>query len=329
MSTPSPDPRSLPRRVFSKAYRSARRLLSPALEAVRDPNSLRAAQSAGPLMIAEKTYNTVHPQYDASLVRNFPDHFLGLEWPSKNALFLEFKKLAAGSPMVNFDRNNVLKEAAAEASTVPGYPQVMERVAYIENYMADLGRRYGAHYIAGWVNMVDAHFLYWLVRQAKPKVIVQTGVSNGLSSAFMMLALAKNGPDGKLYVIDLPAIFNPKEPSWTEKGKVYGVVIPEGKSSGWIGADMYRDRFDVQVGDAKVLLPPLIDRLNSIDMFFHNSDHSYNHMIFEFEQAVRKLRPGGLMVADDIAWNASLWDFADARNVPSYNYRGTMGVAFF
>jgi hypothetical protein len=39
--------------------------------------------------------------------------------------------------------------------------------------------------------------------------------------------------------------------------------------------------------------------------------------------------PGGVVLADDISWNASLWDFADAHGVPSYNFRGTMGAAFF
>src|SRR5262249_19936155 len=184
-------------------------------------------------------------------------------------------------------------------------------------------------YVAGWVNLVDAQFLYWVVRHVKPKVIVQTGVSNGLSSAFMMLALAKNGPEGRLHVIDIPAIFDPNDPAWTQKGIVYGVVIPEGKSSGWIVPDIYRDRFEVQVGDAKALLPPLIDRLDEIGMFYHDSDHTYHHMIFEFEQAKRKLTPGGVVVADDIPWNASLWDFANTHDVPSYNFRGTMGIAFF
>jgi predicted O-methyltransferase YrrM len=93
--------------------------------------------------------------------------------------------------------------------------------------------------------------------------------------------------------------------------------------------DIYRDRFHVQTGDAKVLLPPLIDSLDSIDLFFHDSDHTYDHMMFEFDQAMRKLSPSGLIIADDIAWNSSLWDFAEARGVPGYNYRGSMGAAFF
>jgi hypothetical protein len=120
---------------------------------------------------------------------------------------------------------------------------------------------------------------------------VQAGVSNGLSSAFMMLALAKNGPEGRLYAIDIPYIFNPADPWWTVAGQVYGVLIPEGKSSGWMVPDIYRDRVGIEAGDAKLLLPGLIDRLDRIDLFFHDSDHAYHHMMFEFEQVMRKLAP--------------------------------------
>ena len=95
-----------------------------------------------------------------------------------------------------------------------------------------------------------------------------------------------------------------------------------------LAAKLSPDRYTVEVGDAKDLLPPLIDRLEAIDMFFHDSDHTYNHMMFEFDQAMRKLAPDGVIVADDISWNASLWDFADKYRLPSYNYCGSMGVAF-
>jgi predicted O-methyltransferase YrrM len=193
----------------------------------------------------------------------------------------------------------------------------------------ELGRKYHAHYVPGWVNFDDALFLYWLVRQVKPRTIVQTGVCNGLSAAFMMLGLVKNGPEGRLHVIDLPPVFDPRDAAWTVEGKVYGVVIPEGKTSGWLVPDAYRDRFEVWDGDAKELLPKMVDKVDSIDFFYHDSDHTYNHMMFEFQQVKRKLNKGGLVVGDDVSWNASVWDFADEFGVPSYNFKGTVGVAFF
>jgi predicted O-methyltransferase YrrM len=291
--------------------------------------SLRQAVASMPLMRDDKTYNTSHPDYDPELVRNFPGRLSRTNLPCSNPLFLAIKKLALSNRVPRLAWIPLLNRAMAEASTVPGFAAVMERKAYIEQYLAKLSHDYQSHYVAGWVSLADAQFLYWAVRRLKPKVILQTGVSNGLSSAFMMLALAKNGPDGRLYAIDIPAVFDPKEPAWTQKGTVYGVVIPEGESSGWMVPEIYRDRLDLSVGDAKELLPSLVDRLDAIDMFFHDSDHTYDHMMFEYGQAMRKLTPGGVIMADDISWNSSLWDFADLQHVPSYNYRGTIGLAFF
>ena len=72
------------------------------------------------------------------------------------------------------------------------------------------------------------------MRRLKPQTIVQTGVCNGLSTAFMMLGLAKNGPEGTLYAIDLPSVFDANDSAWSIEGKIYGFVIPEGKTSGWL-----------------------------------------------------------------------------------------------
>ncbi len=309
----------------------------PAAEEEVDPldiqgftgDSFQDAMKNASLFIADKTYNTAHPDYNANDVRNWTGKILGHDRPCSNVVYAELLKLAQGDQVPDLAWESVLKQGLEEIRTVPHAGVVFERMAYIEQYIADLSKKYEAHYVPGWVNLVDALFLYWLVRQLKPRRIVQTGVCNGLSSAFMMLALAKNGPDGTLHVIDLPMVVNLRDPRWQQKGRVYCQIIPEGKTSGWIVPDEYSDRFEVQQGNAKKLLPAMIDRLDGIDMFYHDSDHSYAHMMFEFRQAKRKLRPGGLIVADDIAWNSSTWDFADECKVPSYNYKGTVGVAFF
>jgi predicted O-methyltransferase YrrM len=291
--------------------------------------SFEAAVARLPLMIDEKTYNTSHPDYDATLVRNFPGKIFNADKPCDNAVYAGLRPFAKGDHVADAAWDRILKEVLEEARTVPHSDQVFERRAYIERYLESIKERYEAHYAAGWVNLDDALFLYWLVRKLNPKIIVQTGVCNGLSSAFMMLGLAKNGSQGSLHAIDLPPVFNPNEPGWTVKGKVYGVVIPEGKTSGWIVPDAYRNRFEVWNGDAKALLPKMIDQVEAVDLFYHDSDHTYDHMMFEFREAKRKLRPGGLVVGDDVSWNASVWDFADQYGVPSYNFKGAVGVAFF
>ena len=324
MSEPFVPPLTLKRRL-----RRLRRAVRGSLDAISGRgNAVNEALAANPLMFADKTYNTAHPDYEPELARCYSGRMYNLDCANDNPLFLEINKRARRGKVPNRAWAPVLDEAMAEARSVPGFDEVMERKAFVETYLAELERRYQSHFVAGWVNLVDAQFLYWLVRRIKPNTVVQTGVSNGLSSAFIMLALAKNGPEGRLHVIDLPYIFDPADPHWTQQGYLHGVVIPQGKSSGWMVPDIYRDRFEVGVGDAKALLPPLIDRLDAIDMFFHDSDHTYNHMMFEFNQAMRKLKAHGVIVADDISWNTSLWDFADKHRLPGYNYRATLGVAF-
>ena len=302
-----------------------RRLLRRSTAAAR----LRHAMQQMPLMRAERTYNTAHPDYDRYLVRNFPGRIFNHNIPCDNAAFHALSRVGRRRHVPHRAWKPVLGAALTEASSIPHADQVFEGRAFVEQYVNELQGKYGGHYVPGWVMLDDALFLYWLVRQAKPRTIVQTGVCNGLSAALMMLALVKNGPEGRLKAIDLPAVFDPADPAWTTAGTVYGVIIPEGKTSGWLIPDAYRHRFEVWNGDAKDLLPKLVDSIDSIDFFFHDSDHTYDHMMFEFDEVKPKLTRGGLLVADDVSWNTSLWDFADLFQVPAFNFRGAIGVGFF
>jgi len=286
--------------------------------------------SQKPLMFAPKTYNTNHPDYDAGLVRNFPGKIFNLKKSNENTLFGEFRKLMQKDEIPAASWDFILEKTLEEVRSIPHANQVFERKAYVESYLKELEANYGAYYLPGWVNLEDALFLYWIVRKLNPKTIVQTGVCNGLSSAFMVLALVKNGSEqSMLHVVDMPPVFDSSDPSWKVKGEVHGVVIPEGKTSGWLVPDAYQRHFSVLNGDAKVLLPSLLEKVGPIDMFYHDSDHSYDHMFFEFTESKKYLNKQGVIVSDDISWNASLWDFADQYNATAYNYRGSMGIAFF
>jgi len=47
----------------------------------------------------------------------------------------------------------------------------------------------------------------------------------------------------------------------------------------------------------------------SIDMFLHDSSHSYQHMLWEFRQFWPLLRDGGLLVSHDVQMNAAFPEF--------------------
>jgi hypothetical protein len=95
-----------------------------------------------------------------------------------------------------------------------------------------------------------------------------------------------------LHAIDLPPVFVPNNPAWTMRNKVYGEVIPEGRLSGWMVPDAYRSRFEVWNGDAKILLPRMVAKVDAIDMFVHDSEYTYRHMMFEFREVKRTDRRG-------------------------------------
>jgi hypothetical protein len=167
-------------------------------------------------------------------------------------------------------------------------------------------------------SMGDVHYvfpgaaaLYVVVRAIKPRVIVETGVASGLSSAHILRALAANGA-GTLHSIDLPNV----QP---------GSVLPEGRTSGWIVPASLRGPWKLRLGDARELLPALLGALGQVDLFLHDSDHSYENMVFEFEQAFPRLAPGGLLMSDDTHLHTA-WDDFCAKHGLRPTRVGSLGV---
>ena len=158
--------------------------------------------------------------------------------------------------------------------------------------------------------------LYALTRKLRPHVAVETGVCNGFSTAFLLLALKRNG-DGALYSIDLPEIAGTDyEPGTFWEGK-QGAAIPPGKEPGWMIPAALRERWQLTIGRSRDELPPLLERLGSIDLFVHDSEHSYECMDFEFRAVWPTLREGGALVADDWNWNDAFSELArDAERTP-------------
>jgi len=134
---------------------------------------------------------------------------------------------------------------------------------------------------------------YAVVRALEPDVVVDTGVANGVSASYVLLALHKNGR-GSLHSIDIGD----------------ASYLPAGKSTGWLIPHWLRERWSLHVGDSREALPPLLRRFSQIDVFIHDSLHTYEHMMFEFEQAYPRLRPGGVLIADDALWNPSFSEFS-------------------
>ncbi len=170
------------------------------------------------------------------------------------------------------------------------------------------GHRYNTGRVTGRDGYDEGLRLYRLLRDVRPQVAVETGVCNGVSTAFLLLALEDNGA-GELHSIDLPEVAGAAYEEgtfWDGKG---GAVIPPGKEPGWMVPPELRERWHLVLGRSQDELPPLLDRVGQIDFFMHDSEHSYECMSFEFRTAWAALREDGVLVADDVNVNSAWAEF--------------------
>jgi predicted O-methyltransferase YrrM len=152
--------------------------------------------------------------------------------------------------------------------------------------------------------------LYLVTRAFRPQAFVETGVHNGMSSAFILLGMEHNG-SGRLFSVDLP----PVEQRILDQGTN---ALPKQKSPGWLIPDFLRHRHDLRLGRAEALLPVLLDEIGSIDVFLHDSDHCYSHIMFELGIAWPRVAPGGWLLVDNIEQNAAFDDFARGVGARSF-----------
>ena len=130
-----------------------------------------------------------------------------------------------------------------------------------------------------------ARLCYLSCRLIKPEVIVETGVAYGVSSAFILRAIEENGR-GTLHSVDLP-------PLRREYKKFWGIAVP----------DALRDRWRLHRGSSARVLPRLLEKTRTVDLFVHDSLHTQKNMRREFDAVWPHLRNGAVLLADDVERN--------------------------
>jgi predicted O-methyltransferase YrrM len=174
----------------------------------------------------------------------------------------------------------------------PAY-NLWERVSHFaaeiqkSDFMAEMSRaldRPGGH---GLMGALDCATLYGLARWQRPTVVIETGGYLGMSSAFILKALADEGlTNAKLYSLEM-----------SKKCDQGALIPPELR---WQFVPVKGRVEDLIKGDQ---LP------SKIDMFLHDSSHRYRHMLWEFRQFWARLRDRGLLVSHDVHYNAAFAEF--------------------
>lgn len=135
---------------------------------------------------------------------------------------------------------------------------------------------------------------YILLRALKPKVVLETGTDVGMGSAVLARALQRNaedgGPRGHLWTFD----FNP--------------------TAGWATPDALRPWVTLVPGDLRQTLPATLQRLpGPVDLMIHDSDHSYDHEMFEFRTVGPHLAKEGVLLTDNGHVTTVLADYSQAN----------------
>ena len=188
------------------------------------------------------------------------------------------------------------------------------------------GIKVGPYSFHAW-NDGDAGFvraIWALIRHTRPNIVIETGVAHGVTSRFILEALARNGA-GNLWSIDLPPV-NP------ETRQEVGIAV---------GDTAVRNRWSYIAGTSRRRLPALLAQLRQVDLFIHDSMHSARNVAFEMELAWKYLNPGGMIVVDDIDINPAFKAFAERHpehasfvcpaeplspDVRRFNQKGLFGI---
>src|SRR5439155_2730279 len=122
-------------------------------------------------------------------------------------------------------------------------------------------------------------FLYAMTLSVRPKIVIETGVLYGHSSAAILAALEDNS-GGRLVSVDLPI----EQHQSVVVGRQYVQVGLTSKqlSIGCVVPSLLRSRWSLRLGDSLALLPGIFDELGPISIFIHDSLHTYDHMMAEF-----------------------------------------------
>ena len=125
--------------------------------------------------------------------------------------------------------------------------------------------------------------LYGVIRALRPTTVLETGVSIGVSTAVILAALDKNG-HGHLHSVDISA----------DVGRVARTA----------NTDRWTLHVHPHVGGERAMRL-LVQELREIDVYYHDSGHSWLWQTFEYETVVPHVT--GMVLSDDV--DAS-WAFA-------------------
>jgi hypothetical protein len=70
----------------------------------------------------------------------------------------------------------------------------------------------------------------------------------------------------------------------------------------------------------------LLERIGRLDMFLHDSDHTYDTMMYEYITAWPYLPKHALLLSDDVKMSTAFTEFTQDTSSVSITYKGRLGI---
>jgi hypothetical protein len=200
----------------------------------------------------------------------------------------------------------------------PEGERVAALLADIVARLAERGLALGRYTYGGYSDSDEslARAVWCAVRHAMPDVVVETGVARGVTSRIVLEALNENNR-GRLWSIDLPHPFDHSLHGQTDAA-LTGACRP---------------RWTYVEGSSRQRLPDVVREVGQIGVFIHDSLHTAKNTRFEMDRVAAVLRPGGIMLVDDISTHDGFTSFAchhpgyQTVICPSADRVGLFGIA--
>jgi predicted O-methyltransferase YrrM len=150
-----------------------------------------------------------------------------------------------------------------------------------------------------------------VIRIEKPQIMIETGVESGYSTEHFLVAM-DDAKVGHLYSCD-PA------------------------PSGFYNANpIVHPRFTFIREPSYTALDKIFKEAGRLDLFLHDSDHSFKCQTWEYEWAWEHVSPGGVIASDDVGWSDTTpdkphhaWDlFCERHGVTSLRKKINNGEWF-
>ncbi len=139
----------------------------------------------------------------------------------------------------------------------------------------------------------SSRFLFSICYFSQPELIIETGVAYGFSSSYILLALSLL-KKGKLISID---VLLRKE----HQPEKFGMAIPS----------ELKERQQLILGKSTDELKKLLQEDTQIDIFLHDSYHTYKYMMEELQIAWPFIKNHGFLLSDDVSDNNAFLDFSE------------------